>query len=75
MMDELISKVTQKTGLSPEQAKSAVESVLDFLKTRLPATLASSLDSITSGASSAGETGSGLLASAAAKVGSVFGKD
>ena len=35
-MDELISKVTEKTSLPPEQAKSAAESVLDFLKARLP---------------------------------------
>jgi Bacterial nucleoid DNA-binding protein len=43
MMDELLSRVTERTGLSPEQAKSAVETVLGFLKEKLPAPLATGL--------------------------------
>jgi nucleoid DNA-binding protein len=35
-MDELIHKVAEKTGLSPEQAKSAAEAVIAFLKEKLP---------------------------------------
>lgn len=41
MMDELISKVSKKMGLSPDQARSAAETVLQFLQTRFPAPLAS----------------------------------
>jgi hypothetical protein len=74
MMDELISRVAQQTGLSPEQAKSA-ESVLAFLKTKLPAPIADNLNSILSGGAIATESGSGVLGSAAAQLGNMFGKD
>ena len=73
-MEELISKITEKTGLQPEQAKGAAEAVLEFLKGRLPASIASNLDSIVSGRATT-EVGGGMLGSAAAKVGSMFGKD
>lgn len=39
-MDELIKQVAQKANISPDQAKSAVEAVLAFLKDKLPAPLA-----------------------------------
>ena len=39
-MDELIKQVSQKANISPDQAKSAVETVLAFLKDKLPAPLA-----------------------------------
>ena len=35
-MDDLIKTVSEKAGISPEQAKSAVNSVLEFAKTKLP---------------------------------------
>jgi hypothetical protein len=35
-VDELIKKVTEKAGISPEQAKNAVNSVLEFIKTKAP---------------------------------------
>ena len=74
MMDELINKITERTGLQPEQAKGAAEAVLEFLKARLPASIASNLDSIVSGGAST-EAGGGMLGNAAAKLGSMFGKD
>ena len=74
-MNELVDKVAQKTGLSPEQAKSAAESVLEFLKARLPEPLASQLNSIVSSERSAGEAGSGMLENATVKLGGMFGKD
>ncbi len=75
MMDELVSRVSQKTGLSLEQAKSAAESVLEFLKTKLPAPIADNLNSILSGGAIAAEGGSGMLGSAATQLGNMFGKD
>jgi uncharacterized protein (DUF2267 family) len=50
-MDELIKLVSSKAGISEEQAKQAVTSVLDFLKQRLPAPLASQIDGVLSGGS------------------------
>lgn len=39
-MDELIKQISQKASISPDQAKTAVETVLAFLKDKLPAPLA-----------------------------------
>jgi uncharacterized protein (DUF2267 family) len=39
-MDELIKQVSQQANISPDQAKSAVETVLAFLQDKLPAPLA-----------------------------------
>jgi hypothetical protein len=48
-MDELINQVAQRTGLAPEQARQAVETVLNFLKDKLPAPIASQIDSVIGG--------------------------
>ena len=45
-MDELIKLVASKTGLSDGHARLAVDTVLSYLKTRLPAPLAGQLDSL-----------------------------
>jgi hypothetical protein len=85
MMDELISAVSTRTGLSQDQARSAVDAVVGLLKTKLPAPLASHLDSLVGGSASAAAgdgsdaetsgTESGELASAAtALLGNLFDK-
>ena len=85
MMDELISAVSTRTGLSQDQARSAVDAVLGLLKTRLPAPLANHLDSLTGGSAGAaaadsggGETsgteGGGLASEAAGMLGNLLGK-
>jgi uncharacterized protein (DUF2267 family) len=45
-MDELVNVVMEKTGLSEEQATQAVETVIAYLKKKLPAPIASRLDDI-----------------------------
>ena len=44
-MKELINIIVQKTGISQENAEKAVQVMLGFLKTKLPAPLAGQLDS------------------------------
>jgi hypothetical protein len=48
-MDELIKLVSQKTGISEDQARAAVATVLGFLKERLPAPIAAQLDGVVGG--------------------------
>ena len=48
-MDELIKQVAQKVGISEEQAKQAVAQVVAFLKQKLPAPIASQIDSVLGG--------------------------
>lgn len=51
-MEELIKQVTAKTGISEDQARSAVTTVLDFLKTKLPAPIAGQIDNVIGGGAS-----------------------
>jgi hypothetical protein len=59
-MEELIKQISEKTGLSADQAKSAVEMVVNYLKTKLPAPLASHLDGILAGGGGLGDLAKGL---------------
>jgi hypothetical protein len=43
-MDELVKLVSQKTGLSEDMSRQAVETVLNYLKQKLPAPIAGQLD-------------------------------
>ena len=48
-MDELIKKVAKQAKISPEQAKAAVDSVLAFLKGKLPAPVYDQIKAVLSG--------------------------
>ncbi len=43
-MDELVKQVVQRTGISEDQARQAVTVVINFIKERLPAPIASQVD-------------------------------
>ena len=53
-MEELIKLVVKKTGISEEQAKKAIETVVGFLKTKLPAPIAGQLDGALKGEGASG---------------------
>jgi len=48
-MDELVKMVAGKVGISEAQAKQAVETVVGFLKDKLPDPIASQLDAVLEG--------------------------
>jgi len=54
MHEDLIRTVAQKTGLPEDKARSATETVIGYLKEKLPASVASQLDSVAGGGSSGG---------------------
>ena len=56
-MDELVELVSQRTGVSEEVARMAVETVLAYLKEKLPAPLAGQIDNVLSGAGIEGDLG------------------
>lgn len=43
-MDELVRQITSRTGISDTQARQAIDTVLEFAKGRLPAPIASQLE-------------------------------
>lgn len=75
-MDEIINQVVQRTGISEDKARQAVEVVVSQLEQRLPGPVASQLRSHIGGgggAAAAGE-GSGGLADMAKGIGGSFKK-
>ncbi len=48
-MNELVKLVVQKTGLPEAQAKAAVDTVIGFLKQKLPAPIAAQVDAVLAG--------------------------
>lgn len=63
-MNELINTLVQKTGLPEDKASVAVDTVVNYLKTKLPAPIASQLDGVVSG------EGGGITE----RIGNVLGK-
>ena len=60
-MDELVKLVANKVGISETQAKQAVETVLGFLKDKLPEPIAGQLDAVLDGdVSGLGDLAGGL---------------
>ncbi|HNS37552.1 MAG TPA: hypothetical protein PKH92_07135 [Anaerolineaceae bacterium] len=48
-MEELVKLVSKKTGLSADMSKVAIETVLGFLKKKLPAPIAAQVDAVLKG--------------------------
>lgn len=48
-MDQVVSMVQERTGIDEDKARTAVETVADFLKDRLPGPIAGQIDSVLSG--------------------------
>lgn len=71
MLNDIIQKVSEKVGISNEQATMAVNTVIGILKEKLPAPLSSQIDSLLSGGTSAA---GGALDSAKNLVGGLFNK-
>ncbi len=63
-MNELVQQVAQRTGLSEDKAQEAVQTVVGYLKDKLPGPIAGQIDSALQGG------GSGISGA----LGSVLGK-
>jgi uncharacterized protein (DUF2267 family) len=72
-MDELVKQVVEKTGTSEQQARTAVETVVGFLKQRLPAPIASHVDGALGAAGGAVGTIADKASDALGGIGGMFG--
>jgi hypothetical protein len=68
-MDELKTQLMEKLGLDESTNTQAIETVLGFLKDKLPENVSGMLDSALSG----GDGGSGLMDAAKGKLGGMLG--
>jgi len=69
-MNELIQRVIERTGLPEDKAAAAVQTVIGFLKEKLPGPVASQLDGV------AGGTGAGMtdkIGGVGSSLGGMFG--
>jgi hypothetical protein len=71
IVEQLIQTVAQKANISPEIARVAVETVLNLLKAKLPAPIASQLDGLLNGTVSTEEIAKD---SAGGLLGGILGK-
>ena len=73
-MDQLIEQITQRTGISDDQARAAVGMVLEFVKSRLPAPLAAQLSGLLDGSAQAPGQANDIAQQALGNIGGLFGK-
>ncbi len=66
-MDELIKMVASKAGINADQAQKAIDTVVGFLKEKLPAPIAGQIDALLKGDVSG-------LGDVAGQLGGLFGK-
>ena len=66
-MDEIVKMIQQRTGIEAGQARTAADTVVGFLKDRLPAPIASQIEDALDGG------GEGQGDSPMDRVGSMFG--
>lgn len=59
-MEELVKLASQKTGIPEATAKTSVDTVISYLKTKLPAPIAGQLDSLLSDQAAADVLSKGL---------------
>ena len=70
-MNEIVEKLMEKTGLPEDKATAAVDSVVGFLKDRLPGPIGAQIDGLLAGgAAGVSEKLGGIMQS----VGGMFGK-
>jgi hypothetical protein len=72
-MDELIKQVVERTGISEAQARTAVETVLGFVKNRLPDSISGQLDGLLGGATGAAGGLAGQAGDVLGGLGGMFG--
>ncbi|HEV8135122.1 MAG TPA: hypothetical protein VGP85_10615 [Pyrinomonadaceae bacterium] len=59
-MEELVKQVAQRTGISEDNARTAVTTVLGFLKDKLPAPIAGQIDNVVGGGGIEGDLSSAV---------------
>jgi len=71
-MEKIVNMVADKAGITPAQAQTAVQTVANFLKDKLPAGMAGQVDNYLKGneGTDPGSSASGM----AGKIGGMFGK-
>jgi hypothetical protein len=73
-MEELIKRVSERAGISEEQARSAVQTVAEFAKERVPAPYNSYIDKYLGSAGGGESSSGGGFGDIAGGISNMFGK-
>lgn len=73
MLDELVTHISQRTGLPQEQAQAAARTAVEFLDSRLPAPIGGNLGKLVHGGAAGGGGGLPDLGDLAGGLGGMFG--
>ena len=73
-MEALIKLVSEKTGISHDQATTAVHTVLNFVKEKLPPGIGQHLDGYVNDNKNSSTGGGGIVNDLKDKMGGIFGK-
>ena len=74
-MEDLIRQVAERTGISEEQARTAVQTVLGYLQNNLPAGISQQLGGLLGGAGGGGGGAAGGVGDLLGGLGGMFGGD
>jgi hypothetical protein len=76
MIDELVAAVSERTGIAPDKARAAVDTMVQTLKSHLPPAMANHVDGLLAGtipsASSIGDSITNVESTLKSKLGGLF---
>jgi hypothetical protein len=72
-MDDLIKMITEKTGISMDQAKGAIETVMGFIGDKLPGPIADQVKGLIGGGEGGDAGGGDVMDKAKDALGGFFG--
>jgi hypothetical protein len=75
MMDQLYDMVAQKAGINADQAKTAVDTVVGFVKQQLPEPMAAQFDALLGVAGGSGNVDMSQIGDMLSGLGSMLGGD
>ena len=73
-MEELIKQVTERTGISENQARTAVNTVLGYLRDKLPAGVSAPIDNLIGGGANVAGDVADTAQNVLGGIGGMFGK-
>ncbi|HLL72339.1 MAG TPA: hypothetical protein VK363_12935 [Pyrinomonadaceae bacterium] len=73
-MEELIQQVSQRSGISEDQARKAVDTVLGYMRDKLPASASGMIDSAIGGGANVAGNVADTAQNVLGNIGGMFGK-
>jgi uncharacterized protein (DUF2267 family) len=73
-MEELIRQVSQRSGISEDQARKAVDTVMNYMRDKLPASVSGTIDSALGGGANVAGDVADTAQNVLGNIGGMFGK-